>query len=43
MMESVPLFDPLTPETRAVKSPDGGWVLDGAKALVPRAAEPSCS
>jgi alkylation response protein AidB-like acyl-CoA dehydrogenase len=39
LMESRPLFDPLTPEARAVKSPDGGYVLDGAKALVPRAAD----
>jgi alkylation response protein AidB-like acyl-CoA dehydrogenase len=39
LMESGPLFDPLTPATRAVKSPDGGYVLDGAKALVPRAAD----
>jgi alkylation response protein AidB-like acyl-CoA dehydrogenase len=39
LMESRPLFDPLTPATRAVKSPDGGYVLDGAKALVPRAAD----
>jgi alkylation response protein AidB-like acyl-CoA dehydrogenase len=39
LMESRPLFDPLTPATRAVKSPDGGYVLNGAKALVPRAAD----
>jgi alkylation response protein AidB-like acyl-CoA dehydrogenase len=39
LMESRPLFDPLTPATRAIKSPDGGYVLDGAKALVPRAAD----
>jgi alkylation response protein AidB-like acyl-CoA dehydrogenase len=39
LMESRPLFDPLMPATRAVKSPDGGYVLNGAKALVPRAAD----
>jgi alkylation response protein AidB-like acyl-CoA dehydrogenase len=39
LMESRPLFDPLTPASRAVKSPEGGYVLDGAKALVPRAAD----
>jgi len=39
LMEPQPLFDPLTPMTRAVKSPDGGYVLNGAKALVPRAAD----
>jgi alkylation response protein AidB-like acyl-CoA dehydrogenase len=39
LMEPRPLFDPLTPASRAVKSPDGGYVLDGVKALVPRAAE----
>jgi alkylation response protein AidB-like acyl-CoA dehydrogenase len=39
LMESRPLFDPLSPATRAIKSPDGGYVLDGAKALVPRAAD----
>jgi alkylation response protein AidB-like acyl-CoA dehydrogenase len=39
LMESRPPFDPLTPATRAVKSPDGGYVLDGVKALVPRAAD----
>jgi alkylation response protein AidB-like acyl-CoA dehydrogenase len=39
LMEAGPLFDPLTPATRAIKSPDGGYVLAGAKALVPRAAE----
>jgi alkylation response protein AidB-like acyl-CoA dehydrogenase len=39
LMESRPLFDPLSPATQAIKSPDGGYVLDGAKALVPRAAD----
>jgi alkylation response protein AidB-like acyl-CoA dehydrogenase len=39
LMEPRPLFDPLAPATRAVKSPDGGYVLSGVKALVPRAAD----
>ena len=39
LMESRPLCDPLTPAARAVKSPDGGYLLTGAKALVPRAAD----
>ena len=39
LMEPQPLVDPLAPATARVKSPDGGYVLDGVKALVPRAAE----
>ncbi len=38
MLEPRPLFDPLALETRARRE-GGGWVLDGAKSLVPRAAE----
>ena len=33
------LFDPLALETRARHAADGGFVLDGIKALVPRAVE----
>jgi alkylation response protein AidB-like acyl-CoA dehydrogenase len=39
LMEPHPLADPLAPVARALKSPDGGYVLTGAKALVPRAAD----
>jgi alkylation response protein AidB-like acyl-CoA dehydrogenase len=38
LMEPQPLADPLAPATRAVKSPDGGYVLEGVKSLVPGAA-----
>jgi alkylation response protein AidB-like acyl-CoA dehydrogenase len=40
LMESQPLFDPFTLRTRAHRAAgDAGYVLDGVKALVPRAAE----
>jgi alkylation response protein AidB-like acyl-CoA dehydrogenase len=38
LMESRPLFDPFTPTTTA-RAAGGGYVLDGVKALVPRAAD----
>ncbi len=38
LLEPRPLFDPLKLTTRARRQ-EGEWVLDGAKALVPRAAE----
>jgi hypothetical protein len=38
LMEPQPLADPLAPAARAVKAPDGGYVLDGVKSLVPGAA-----
>jgi len=38
MLEPRPLFDPMRLETRA-RADAGGWILKGAKALVPRAAE----
>ena len=38
MLERRPLFDPFELETKATKSGDG-YVLDGAKSLVPRAAD----
>jgi alkylation response protein AidB-like acyl-CoA dehydrogenase len=38
LLEPRPLFDPMHLETRARREEDG-FVLDGAKALVPRAAE----
>jgi alkylation response protein AidB-like acyl-CoA dehydrogenase len=38
LLEERPLFDPLAPRTRARRE-EGQWVLSGAKALVPRAAE----
>jgi alkylation response protein AidB-like acyl-CoA dehydrogenase len=38
LMESRPLFDPFTPATTA-RAAGGGYVLDGVKALVPRAAD----
>ncbi len=42
MLEPRALFDPLTLETTA-RTRGLDWVLDGAKSLVPRAAEASCS
>ena len=38
-LEPRPLFDPLHLETRARRGDDGGFVLDGVKSLVPRAAD----
>ncbi|MEA2479003.1 MAG: hypothetical protein QOJ07_925, partial [Thermoleophilaceae bacterium] len=38
LLEPRPLFDPLDLQTTA-REVDGGWALDGVKALVPRAAE----
>jgi alkylation response protein AidB-like acyl-CoA dehydrogenase len=38
LLEPGPLFDPMRPRTTAVREP-GGWVLEGAKALVARAGE----
>jgi alkylation response protein AidB-like acyl-CoA dehydrogenase len=38
VLEPRPLFDPFALETRARRS-DGGFVLDGVKSLVPRAAD----
>ena len=38
ILEPRPLFDPFALQTRA-RTADGGYVLDGAKALVPRAAD----
>jgi alkylation response protein AidB-like acyl-CoA dehydrogenase len=38
VLESRPLFDPFTLETRATRTPGGGFTLSGAKSLVPRAA-----
>ena len=38
LLEPRPLFDPMRLETRA-RADAGGWILNGAKALVPRAAE----
>jgi alkylation response protein AidB-like acyl-CoA dehydrogenase len=37
VLEPGPLFDPFTPQTRARRTVDG-YVLDGVKSLVPRAA-----
>jgi len=39
LLEPQALFDPFRLATRAQRSPGGGFVLDGVKALVPRAAE----
>jgi hypothetical protein len=39
LMEPQPLADPMAPATTAIKVPDGGYVLDGVKSLVPRAAD----
>jgi alkylation response protein AidB-like acyl-CoA dehydrogenase len=39
LLEPRPLFDPMTLETRARRSDGGGFVLDGVKTLVPRAAD----
>jgi alkylation response protein AidB-like acyl-CoA dehydrogenase len=39
LMEPRPLSDPLAPATTAIKSPDGGYVLNGVKSLVPRAGD----
>jgi alkylation response protein AidB-like acyl-CoA dehydrogenase len=39
LMEPQPLADPIAPAATAVKLPDGGYVLDGLKALVPRAGD----
>jgi alkylation response protein AidB-like acyl-CoA dehydrogenase len=39
ILEPRPLFDPFRLRTRARRGPDGGFVLDGAKSLVPRAAD----
>jgi hypothetical protein len=38
LLEAQPLFDPLKPATRARRA-GGGFVLQGAKSLVPRAAQ----
>ena len=38
LMEPQPLFDPFALQTQA-RSTDGGYVLDGVKVLVPRAAQ----
>ena len=38
LLEDAPLFDPLAPATRARRE-GADWLLDGEKALVPRAAE----
>ncbi len=38
VMEPRPLFDPFTPDTRA-RPGNGGYVLNGVKALVPRAGD----
>jgi alkylation response protein AidB-like acyl-CoA dehydrogenase len=39
LMEPRPLADPLTPAATAIKSPDGGYVLNGVKSLAPRAGD----
>jgi alkylation response protein AidB-like acyl-CoA dehydrogenase len=39
LLEARPVFDPKRLETRARRLDDGGFALDGAKALVPRASE----
>ena len=39
MLEPRPLFDPMRLDTRARRLESGGFVLNGVKALVPRAAE----
>ncbi len=39
MLEPRPLFDPMQLQTRAIRRPGGGWVLEGVKALVARAQE----
>jgi alkylation response protein AidB-like acyl-CoA dehydrogenase len=39
LLEPRPLFDPFRLETRARPAEGGGYVLDGAKSLVPRAAD----
>ena len=39
VQEPHPLFDPFQLHTTARLDRDGGWVLDGLKSLVPRAAE----
>jgi alkylation response protein AidB-like acyl-CoA dehydrogenase len=38
VLEPRPLFDPFTLQTRANRAPGGGFVLNGTKSLVPRAA-----
>ncbi|HEU4976424.1 MAG TPA: acyl-CoA dehydrogenase family protein [Baekduia sp.] len=38
LLERRPLFDPFSPATTARRAPGGGFVVNGAKALVPRAA-----
>ena len=38
ILEPDPLFDPFTLRTTARPADGGGWILDGVKALVPRAA-----
>ncbi|HEX5191364.1 MAG TPA: acyl-CoA dehydrogenase family protein [Solirubrobacteraceae bacterium] len=39
LMEPGALADPMSPAATAIKAPDGGYVLDGVKSLVPRAAD----
>jgi alkylation response protein AidB-like acyl-CoA dehydrogenase len=39
LLEPRPLFDPMRLETSARRADGGGYVLDGAKTLVPRAAD----
>jgi alkylation response protein AidB-like acyl-CoA dehydrogenase len=39
VLEPRPLFDPFKLATKAVRSPDGGFTLNGVKSLVPRAAD----
>lgn len=39
LLEPRPLFDPFDLHTTATRGADGGFTLDGVKALVPRAAE----
>ncbi|HWF75503.1 MAG TPA: acyl-CoA dehydrogenase family protein [Solirubrobacteraceae bacterium] len=39
VLEPRALFDPFRLQTRARRSPGGGYILDGVKSLVPRAAD----
>jgi len=39
VLEPRPLFDPFALKTTARRNPDGGYVLDGVKSLVPRALD----
>lgn len=39
ILEPQPLFDPFALTTTAIRGADGGFVLNGTKALVPRAAD----